>query len=313
MVVDVATFGEILWDIFETGEGVYRRELGGAPANLAVVLARLGVKSRVVGGVGADSFGRALVALLKREKVDVSKVVVLPQRTGLTFVSRDKAGEPSFLFYRHETADMSVDDGNLPDAAGKATFAVVGTSTLMTDGLWDATTAFAAQARKAKGAFVVDLNVRAHLWPSATRMRTEIADLVRHAHIVKASASDLAALAPEDGMGFLARHAPKAVWVVTRGGDRATISGAMEPFDVRTKKVPVLDATGAGDAFLGGVLATLVRSKATPGTAQWKRRAVWERAAENGHAVAAQAVRGLGGTSAIKNLAAITRRLQVKA
>src|SRR5579863_5063302 len=113
--LDVACFGEILWDIFETESRgrapiarTFRRELGGAPANVATGLARLGAKAAVVGGVGRDSFGQALVAHLAKDGVEVRFVVTLENRTGLTFVTRDAAGEPRFLFYRHDSADLSV-------------------------------------------------------------------------------------------------------------------------------------------------------------------------------------------------------------
>ena len=83
--MDVITFGEVLWDIFEVGEDTYRRELGGAPANLAVGLARLGVSVAIVGAVGADGFGDALATRLAREGVDIGQLAQLPNRTGLAF------------------------------------------------------------------------------------------------------------------------------------------------------------------------------------------------------------------------------------
>jgi len=83
-MLDVVCFGEILWDMFETRPRrhvvvsiarEYRRELGGAPANVATGLARLGARVAVVGGVGRDSFGEALVTHLANDGVDVRFVV----------------------------------------------------------------------------------------------------------------------------------------------------------------------------------------------------------------------------------------------
>src|ERR1700733_14457038 len=109
VMLDVVCFGEILWDLFErrmpgrqgsrVREAVgrdFRRELGGAPANVATGLARLGAKVAVVGGVGRDVFGDALVSHLADDGVDVRFVLRLDNRTGLTFVTRDARGEPEF-------------------------------------------------------------------------------------------------------------------------------------------------------------------------------------------------------------------------
>src|SRR5260370_20114026 len=102
-MLDVVTFGEILWDIYERPPHDFHRELGGAPANVATGLARLGLRAAVLGGVGNDRFGDALVAHLDDDGVDTRFVVRLPNRTGITFIARDARGEPSFLFYRHDS------------------------------------------------------------------------------------------------------------------------------------------------------------------------------------------------------------------
>jgi fructokinase len=101
-MLDVVCFGEILWDVFEARSRgrepiarVFRRELGGAPANVAVGLARLGVRSAVVGGVGRDRLGLALAARLRHEGVDPRFVLRYDARTGLAFVVRDARGEPA--------------------------------------------------------------------------------------------------------------------------------------------------------------------------------------------------------------------------
>ena len=182
MSLDVVCFGEILWDLFETrARGrepiarTFRRELGGAPANVAVGLARLGVGCAIVGGVGRDRFGDAIVADLRRERVDTRFVVRLPERTGLTFVTRDWRGEPEFIFYRHESADVSLRPEHVTARMGRAGWALVGTSTSMTRSLAATTDRFLDAADKAGAAVLVDLNVRAHLWPDARTMRTRMA------------------------------------------------------------------------------------------------------------------------------------------
>lgn len=288
---DVITFGEVLWDIFEIAPNVYRRELGGAPANLAVGLARRGVKVAVVGGVSRDAFGNALVALVRARGVETSLVARLPERTGLAFIRRDARGEPSFLFYRHETADMMLAPKHV--APFRAKLAVVGTSTLLFEPLRSATERFVRLAARGGAALVVDLNVRRHLWKSERAMRARIAKLAARAALVKASAADLRALG---GRKFLARYAPNATWILTDGGNPARAIGAHGAVSMPALRARCVDATGAGDAFLAGVLTVLVRNRASPGTAAWRDSAVFSDALRLGHMLGKKAVSKVGAT-----------------
>ena len=287
LIPDVVCFGEILWDIFEArargAEPIsrsFRRELGGAPANVATGLARLGVRAAVVGGVGRDRFGDALIAHLREDGVDVRAVLRLPNRTGLTFVVRDARGEPEFLFYRHESADVSIRAEHITPAMGRAVWAVVGTSTLMTHGLARATARFLDAAERAGAHVLVDLNVRAHLWPDRRAMQKAIAALAERASLVKASEADLLAVsggATDEAhlLRWLERHARRASWLVTRGPGSASAIGEHGAVHVPAERTRCIDATGAGDAFIAGSLATLVAAKALPGSSAWRDATVW--------------------------------------
>lgn len=315
--VDVACFGEILWDIFEAEPRAeepiawgFRRELGGAPANVATGLARLGVKASVIGGVGRDRFGDALLRHLGADEVDTRHVVVLPNRTGLTFVTRDAKGEPSFLFYRHESADVSLTAAHVTPAMGRATWVLVGTSTIVAPGLARATAAFLRAAQRAGAHLIVDLNVRAHLWKSPVVMRRAIARLVRHASLVKASSADLEALDGKGGLAWLGAHAPHATWLVTRGEAPASAIGAHGEVTVPPPPSRCVDATGAGDAFLAGALATLIAAKATPGTLRWLAPDVWREALVVGHALAGKAISRPGAVRGLTGLAPVRARIE---
>ena len=311
---EVVCFGEILWDIFEAekrpkGEPIarlFRRELGGAPANVAVGLARLGRKSAVLGGIGQDAFGEALTLELEREGVSPELLVRLPNRTGLAFVRRDERGEPSFLFYRHETADMSVRASHLRPDMLSAPWALLGTSTLVHPELARATTRFVRLAKKQGVALLVDLNVRAHLWKSRTAMRTAIAELVGHASLVKGSGPDLAALG---GLRFLERHAPQATWLLTDASGTARAVGAHGEVAVPALKARCVDATGAGDAFIAGSLAVLLATKALPGRASWSDPQLFAEALRVGHMLGAKAVSRAGAVSGLVSLKAAKARL----
>jgi fructokinase len=307
-MLDVVCFGEILWDFFEARPRgrepiarVLRRELGGAPANVATGLARLGVRSAVVGGVGRDRFGDALAQHLAADGVDVRLLVVLPNRTGLTFVVRDARGEPDFLFYRHDSADLAVRAEHVTPAMGRTRWALVGTSTLMTPPLARATRRFLDVAERAGAHVFVDLNVRAHLWSDHAEMKRAIAALAARASIVKASDADLRAVsgeagaragaAAEDaGRRWLERHARGATWLVTRGAGVASAVGAHGEVHVPALRARCVDATGGGDAFIAGALATLVAARAVPGSAAWREAELWRSALRVGHMMGEKAV-----------------------
>jgi fructokinase len=303
-MLDVVCFGEILWDMFETRrQGEYRRELGGAPANVATGLARLGAKAAVVGGVGRDRFGQALITHLADDGVDVRFVVSLPNRTGLTFVTRDAAGEPEFLFYRHDSADLSVRAEHVVPAMGRARWALVGSSTLMTRDLARATARFLDVADRGGASLFVDLNVRAHLWPSRTAMQRAIGSLVGRAAVVKASDADLRAVAGgSSGLRWLERHAPQATWLVTRGAGVASAIGEHGSVDVPARQARCVDATGAGDAFIAGALATLVTARAVPRSAAWSTAEVWATALRAGHILGKKAVSRPGAVAGLVDL-----------
>ena len=309
--LDVVSFGEILWDVYETKPGTFVRELGGAPANLAVTLARLGVRAAVVGGVGRDRFGEALEAFLVANGVDTRFLIRLPNRTGLAFVSRDENGEPTFLFYRHQTADMSIELAHVTPAMTRATWALIGTSTLVPaglakEGLVEATHRFLQNARKSGAQVVVDLNVRRHLWKKEAGMRRAIASVLEHAMLVKASSADLLALGVGDetaGLAWTRKYAKKATIVLTRGKASASAIGRHGTVDVATTPVRCVDATGAGDAFTAGVLASLLAAGALPDAAAWKSAKMWTRALAVGHMLGAKAVSKRGAVAGVVNLA----------
>ncbi len=111
---DVVSLGELLIDFVPTISGVtlieapaFKKAPGGAPANVAAGLAKLGVSSAFLGKVGDDAFGHFLKETLDQVGVDTSGLVFSEEaRTALAFVSLRADGEREFMFYRNPSADM---------------------------------------------------------------------------------------------------------------------------------------------------------------------------------------------------------------
>jgi len=330
-MVDVVCFGEILWDMFERPasrrwiprrrEAIARnfeRQLGGAPANVATGLARLGLRVAVVGGVGRDCFGEALIAHLGADGVDVRFVKRLPNRTGLAFVVRDSSGEPNFIFYRHDSADLAIRAEHVTSAMGRAHWVLVGTSMLVTPELANATSRFLHVAEDAGACIFLDLNVREHLWRDRATMTKAIAGIARRATVLKASSDDLRAVQGRGGglkegnlkqgnlkegdLKWLRDHAPRATWLLTRGAGTAAAVGSHGEVEVAANRARCVDATGAGDAFVAGALATLVSAAAVPGRPAWSDPGLWRTALRVGHAMGRKAVSRTGAVTGLVDL-----------
>jgi fructokinase len=259
--------------------------------------------------VGDDKLGEALKALLAADGIDVAGVArIKGTRSGLTFVSRDASGEPTFVPYRQGTADLAFGEANVSASMAKVRFAVV-CSTSMLPSLRAGTTKFLDALEKAKGALVVDLNVRQHLWDEVEEMRSAAAELANRAAIVKGSEKDLSALAGKRGMTWLEDHAKRATWVLTRGENGAAAVGPHGTITFPTKRVRCIDATGAGDAFLAGLVAVLVRAGAKPGSAEWQDPKLWTRALEVGHMLGAKAISAVGAVGGLAQLDELRARI----
>jgi fructokinase len=110
----IVSFGEMLIDFVPTTSGVSLAEApgflkapGGAPANVAIAVSRLGGKSAFVGKLGDDEFGHMLAGILKENDVIASGINFdTGARTALAFVTLRADGEREFMFYRNPSADM---------------------------------------------------------------------------------------------------------------------------------------------------------------------------------------------------------------
>lgn len=317
--VDVACFGEILWDFYEAvpkdKEAIsrsFKREIGGATANVAVTLARLGLKASVVGGIGDEKLGQALETQLTEEGVNVSHLIRVKAPTGIAFITHNATGDASYIPYRNGSAELKVTPGDIKPAMARAAYVVVSTTSMMPS-LRAATEAFLDAAAKEKAIVVVDLNVRAHLWSDAEEMQKGVKDLVQRGALIKASERDLNQLAGKRGLSWLDENAKHATWILTRGENGAACVGAHGQVNAPTKRVRCIDRSGAGDAFVGGVLAVLAKAKATPGSEAWKDGKLWIRAMEIGHVLGAKSVAHIGATTGLTRLEDLVARLGVGA
>jgi fructokinase len=309
--LDVLSFGEALVDFFPERTGlplsecdVFHRHLGGAPANVAIGLARLGTRAGVMTLVGADAFGAFVRHRLGHEGVDVSGLGVhRTARTGVTFVSVGAHGERSFLFFRHPSADQMIAAHDVSEAIIARTRVLhVGSSTLAREPSRAATLKAIALAKRHGCLISSDPNWRPHLWENPAEAATFLKQLVGQCDILKVSDDELAPLTgvtdPEAGATQL-RALGCPLVVVTLGARGCYVESVAGREYLPGEPAEVIDTTGAGDGFMAGLLATLVplfRGGRTP--AELTMSEV-RRACRVGNQIGAAVVTRLGATTGL--------------
>lgn len=267
---DVISFGELLIDFVPTISGVnlvdapaFKKAPGGAPANVAVGLARLGVSTGFMGKVGDDAFGHFLVNVLSENNVDISAMRFShAARTALAFVSLDAQGEREFMFYRHPSADMlySPDEVDAEYILGAKLFHF-GSISLITEPSRSATRRALQIARQGNMLISYDPNLRINLWPDEKSAKSGMMSVWSEAHIIKVSEEEIRLLSGETDIVVGAKslwHQNLRLLVVTRGSKGCTFITPDLLGDVPGYSVDSVDTTGAGDGFVAGLLYGLL-------------------------------------------------------
>ncbi len=263
----VVCMGEALIDFVPADGGLglaqaarFVKAAGGAPANVAVGLARLGVTTGFLGMVGSDPFGDFLVDTLAAEGIDVSSVRRTSESpTGVAFVSLTAEGEREFMFYRHPGADTLLRPQDVAEDTVRACQMIhFGSIGLITSPSREGTLHAVDLARDAGRRVSYDANLRLDLWPSSAEAKEGLLSGLNRANIIKLSDDELAFLTgqtdPSRGVRDL-WHDGLELMVVTMGKKGSFFAtgdfqGSDESFVVET-----VDTTGAGDGFMAGLLA----------------------------------------------------------
>ncbi|WP_256301330.1 carbohydrate kinase family protein [Haloarchaeobius salinus] len=255
----------------------FDRRAGGAPANVAVGLARLGHTPLFWTRVGADPFGGFLADTLADEGIPGRFVERDPDaKTTLAFVTSDESGDREFTFYRDGTADTRLEPGTVPDdTLADVERVVCGGVPLASGRSREATLDLLARASDAGTGTWFDPNYRPDLWPGDD-FAAVAGDALADVDVLKATEEELRALGlAGDSPRALAEAAtergPRTV-LVTLGGDgalaHATADAPWGPATVEhgSYDVDVVDTTGAGDAFFAGAIARTTESDASLGS-----------------------------------------------
>ncbi|GAV61841.1 PfkB domain-containing protein [Cephalotus follicularis] len=268
----VVCFGEMLIDFVPTVSGVslaeapaFKKAPGGAPANVAVGISRLGGSSAFIGKVGDDEFGYMLANILKQNDVDNSGVRFDHNaRTALAFVTLRADGEREFLFFRHPSADMLLLESELnTDLIKQAKIFHYGSISLIAEPCKSTHLAAMKIARESGSVLSYDPNLRLALWPSAEAAREGIMSIWDQADVIKISEDEITFLTggddPYDDNVVLNKlfHPSLKLLIVTEGSEGCRYYTKEFKGRVAGIKVTPVDTTGAGDAFVSGILSSL--------------------------------------------------------
>ncbi|QCW03748.1 sugar kinase [Natrinema pallidum] len=273
---DVLVVGETLIDWVPERPGPlatvagFERRPGGAPANVAVALARLENPPLFWTRVGDDPFGRYLEGTLADHGLPDRFVERdAAAKTALAFVTHDESGDRKFTFYRDGTADTRLEPGRIDDATlSDCDWVHAGGVTLSSGPAREATLDVLERAAAADCTVSFDPNFRAELWADGETFARVVGDALAHVDMCFATVAELEALgfsgetptavarATVDGSGT---HAV----FVTRGEEGALAVAADDaPWPAAAVDHPgfaveTVDTTGAGDAFVAGAIIAL--------------------------------------------------------
>ncbi len=256
----VLCIGELLIDFtpYEGKSYVYAANPGGAPANVAVSVRRNGMEAGFLGKVGDDDFGDLLLRTLDGEKVDI----LCPDKTKdatttMAFVTLAESGERTFTFARKPGADLLLSKADV-EAVDFAKWDIIhaGSVSQSADPEREAVR-FALKKAKENGKIVsFDINYRSNIW-SVEECKAEVAALIDDVDLLKISEEELCFI---DGSipEYMLAHGITVV-VLTKGGDGSEIFFGDEVITIPCVKTNVVDTTGAGDAYWGAFLASLMK------------------------------------------------------
>lgn len=269
--LDVLVIGEAIVDFVPLHRGPLREtegfELhsGGAPANVAIGVSRLGGRAGLVSAVGDDEFGAFLLGALAREAVDTRSVHrVEGARTALCFITLDRHGERSFLHRGGDPILRLAPEHIDPAAVAGARVVKFSGGPLRSDSSAAAVERLLAGC---SGLIACDPGDFKGAWAAADVVGGRLDRALGRCHVVKCSAPEALDLTGvSDPLAAARRLVERGVElaVVTLGPEGAVYARARDSGHVPAPAVEVVDTTGAGDAFMAALLLCIARDEISP-------------------------------------------------
>lgn len=244
----------------------FKRVGGGAPANVAGAVAKLGLPSRFITQLGADAFGDYLIECLQNSGIDTSFILRSEEaNTALAFVSLAADGNRDFLFYRRNCADLMLQKEAIhPEMIKDCDILHFCSVSLVESPMKYAHQALIGLAKQ-QGTWVsFDPNLRLSLWSDPQALKQTVWEFLPSADILKLSDEELFFLTGkeniEDALDQLFVGDVKLI-LYTMGKDGACAFTKTSQTKANGFRVSVRDTTGAGDSFIGAFLYCLLNEE----------------------------------------------------
>ena len=266
--MDIVGLGESLIDFVALPSGdpskiLMEGNTGGAPLNVLAAAAKLGRETAYITKAGKDAFGALIRKQIAALGIGTGGLVEGDEMTTLAIVTLDGTGERSFAFYRNQTADVSLSEGDVDfELIGSARIFHFGSVSMTHQPARDATLAAARFARSHGIKVSFDPNYRPFLWNNEEDAVLAIREGLCLSDYVKLSGEEALLLTGESdpaaaAMKLISEH-KFAFLAITLGpgGAAAMANGVFRMLP--TYDLDVVDTTGAGDAFWGAALHKLL-------------------------------------------------------
>ncbi|NAW58977.1 MULTISPECIES: aminoimidazole riboside kinase [unclassified Vibrio] len=288
--------GDAVIDLIPDGEMHYLKCPGGAPANVAVAIARLGGNSAFFGRVGNDPIGKLMQQTLVSEMVDCRHLILdSNQRTSTVIVDLDDSGERSFTFMVKPSADQFLQPSDIPEFQPNEWLHFCSIA-LANEPSRSSTLEAIHRIKQAGGYVSFDPNLREEVWDNPDELIEVIMRAVATADVVKFSEEELLFLTTttsiEQGLQVLSELSLPLL-IITQGAKGALVVTSANQMLVSGKVVKPVDTTGAGDAFVGGLLYQLSKSE------QWQSSDSITKAVHLAHGCGALATTQKGAMTAL--------------
>ena len=255
---DFVSAGDILTDLVRTGPATWLSVPGGAGWNVARAVARLGLPTACAGSLGVDNFSDDLWNASLAAGLDMRFMQRVERAPLLAVVHQTHP--PAYFFMGDNSADLAFDPSKLPEGwMSHVKWAHFGCISLVRQPIGATLAKLAADLRERGVKISFDPNYRnlmAHGYEPTLRHMASLADLIKVSdedlRLLFKTTDETAALTQLRAMN------PKAIVLVTRGSEKATLIDGDCIVEAQPPRVAVADTVGAGDASSGGLLFSLM-------------------------------------------------------
>lgn len=263
----LCVIGEALIDFIPEAKGLrlkdvtsFKKVAGGAPANVAAAVSRLGGRSKIVTQLGQDAFGDYLVETMQACGIEIDDVYRTTKGdTALAFVSLAEDGNRDFKFYRRTSADLMLEESRVTKATLQDCGVLHFCSVDLVESPMKATHRKLIDLAKQQEVVIsFDPNLRLSLWDDEQALKDTVNEFIPYAHILKIADEELEFITGKQSMEealpqLFVGNVQYVIYTLGKDGARIYRRDASY-LHVDGLRVHVMDTTGAGDSFIGAFL-----------------------------------------------------------